>query len=328
MKTLFLALTTVAVCLGAADLALAHGKRHAGGHAYAADAVDCLKPIRQKGMMGVGFWENSCSDGVHVKWRIESDERGTGCMSRPASHYPCLTYVGPNTRQTATMSDNGGGGSVNWMACRAEDFASDPWPVITDIKPDGSVKFNCFHMGFGSGDKVVSKSELETALRQNHGQMLISMNEYKEQEVARIEREEGKRKEREYYAELEQLRLEEELSRQRMQQAYNSSFLGQFNNLMNGIRGMAPTFPSGGGYSGVNPSASCDGMNAEMEQATAQLERRDGGMCQNARLAKRIFTRAVTYYQNNNCPTKLVRYSREMVQWANETERKTCSDIR
>lgn len=212
-KTLITATITVAVLLSTTDWSMAHGQRHAGGHSDAT-AGDCLKPIQKKGLLGVGSWENSCPYGVHVKWRIESHAPGTGCTSRPDAHYPCLWYVGPNTRVTATMSDNSGRGSVYWIACRAEDFASDPWPVITKIKPDGSVNFNCFHTGFGPGDKVASKSELEKALRQNHGWMTASLHQYKERELERIKREQEQarqaREREEYLAAQERLRWEEE----------------------------------------------------------------------------------------------------------------------
>ena len=244
-KTLITAIITVAVLLSTTDWSMAHSQRHAGGHSDA-QAGDCLKPIRQKGMMGVGSWENSCSYGVHVKWRIESDERGTGCTSRPGSHYPCLWYVGPNTRVTATMSDNSGHGSVYWIACRAEDFASDPWPVITKIKPDGSVNFNCFHMGYGPRDDGASKSELEKALRQNHGWMTVSLHQYKERQLERINRAQKqarqKREKEEYLAAQERLRWEEEQfqweqeQRQReLRRAQSSGFLKQFNDLANSM---------------------------------------------------------------------------------------------
>ena len=75
---------------------------------------------------------------------------------------------------------------------------------------------------------------------------------------------------------------------------------------------------SGGG------SNSCNGMNAEIERVTAKLNR-NVGMCRTAREVKQVFTRAASYYQNNNCPAGLVQYSREMITWANQTERQTCN---
>ena len=193
---LLTAIITVAVLLSTTDWSMAHGKRHAGGHPDAR-AASCLKPIQKKGLMGIGFWENSCSYGVHVKWRIESEEPGTGCTSRPGNAFPCLTYVGANTRETAPMSDNSGYGSVRWIACRAENFYSDPWPRITKVNPGQSVKYKCFHMGFGPGGKVADKRELEKALRKTHGQLDYSLHQYKEQKLARIEREQEREQARE-----------------------------------------------------------------------------------------------------------------------------------
>ena len=189
-RTIFLtAIITVAALLCTADRSMAHGKRHAGGHTDAMKAVNCLKPIQKKGLMGTGFWENSCSHGVHVQWAIESEEPGTGCTSRPGNPLPCLTYVGANTREAGPMSDNSGHGSVRWIACRAENFYSDPWPRVTKVNPDQSLKYNCFHMGFGPGGKVADKRELEKAFRENHGQIISSIQQYKEQEWERIQRE-------------------------------------------------------------------------------------------------------------------------------------------
>ena len=190
-RALITAIITVATLLFAAEQSMAHGQRHAGGHTDAA-AGSCLKPIQKKGLMGIGSWENSCSYGVHVRWSIESEEPGTGCTSRPGEPFACLTYVGANTRETAPMSDKHGRGKVRWIACRADNFYSDPWPRVTKVNPDKRVEFNCFHMGFGPGpgaQQAVSKSEMEKALRKTHGQITYSLHQYKEQELARIERE-------------------------------------------------------------------------------------------------------------------------------------------
>ena len=71
-------------------------------------------------------------------------------------------------------------------------------------------------------------------------------------------------------------------------------------------------------------SNNCNGMNAEIEQVMARIDRQGGGFCRTAREVKRVFTRAALYYQNNNCPAELAQ-SREMIAWANQTERATCN---
>ena len=91
-------------------------------------------------------------------------------------------------------------------------------------------------------------------------------------------------------------------------------------NALNALSAITPSYSSGGG-SGAN---SCNGMNAEIERVTAKLNG-NGGMCMTAREVKQVFTQAAAYYQNNNCPAELVQYSRDMIAWANETERQTCN---
>ena len=230
IKHLITAITMVAVLLFAADWSMAHGEDHAGGHADAAKAKDCLEPVQMKGLLGMGYWENSCSYGVHVQWSVESDDPDTtSCESRPGFPFPCLAYVGANTRGSAHVSNNSGRGSVSWIACRAENFYSDPWPRITKVNPDKSVKFNCFHMGFGpDGQQVVSKSELEKTLRKAHGLIDYSLHQYKKQELARIEREQEREQararrqweEQEREWEREEAELAEE-RRQRNQAMWN-----------------------------------------------------------------------------------------------------------
>ena len=89
-------------------------------------------------------------------------------------------------------------------------------------------------------------------------------------------------------------------------------------------RGM-PNYGIGGrrGMSGGGAN-NCNGMNTEIERVTAKLNR-NVGMCMTAREVKQVFTRAASYYQNNNCPAGLVQYSREMITWANQTERQACN---
>ena len=102
-----------------------------------------------------------------------------------------------------------------------------------------------------------------------------------------------------------------------------ASGLNQSLNALNALSAITPSYSSGGG-SGAN---SCNGMNAEIERVTAKLNG-NVGMCMTARETKQVFTQAASYYQNNNCPAELVQYSREMIAWANETERQTCSGVR
>ena len=82
---------------------------------------------------------------------------------------------------------------------------------------------------------------------------------------------------------------------------------------------------SGGG------SNSCPGessLRARLEQVTAKLNSPSAGMCMSAREAKQVFREAVSFYQN--CPAadpggQMLQTSREMIAWANQTERQTCN---
>ena len=155
---------TMLATLTYANIAMADGERHPGHHRSEV-ASDCLKPITKRGLMGVGFWQNSCDYGVHVKWRTEGKE--SGCEFRPESPFPCLAYVPAKSRVTANLSDNDGSGSINWIACRAKDFVSDPWPVITRVLPDKHVRFGCYHMGYAPNNEFGNKEEAEKAVRAN-----------------------------------------------------------------------------------------------------------------------------------------------------------------
>ena len=128
--------------------AWAHGKPHEGSHLEAV-ANDCLTVIRKKGTMGVGAWQNDCSSGVHVKWRILSSKKGAGCMPRPSTLLPCLTYVGPHTSTPATTSDNDGRGKIGYAFCKTDGRYSGPWPIAS-LQDNGSVTFGCYHIGFGT----------------------------------------------------------------------------------------------------------------------------------------------------------------------------------
>ena len=136
-------------------------------------------------------------------------------------------------------------------------------------------------------------------------------------------RAERERKEREYYAELEQLQLEEELSQQRMQQDYNSSFLGQFNNMMNGIRGMAPTFPRGGVAS--QPTSHCERIGPQLSREVVReveaMRREGGGMCQSARDYIRVLSHVKDRLNQHGC------YNGEYeqaIQQAQQSARASC----
>ena len=104
-----------------------------------------------------------------------------------------------------------------------------------------------------------------------------------------------------------------------------ASGLSQSLNALNAMNAFSSRTPSSGaGSMGGGGSNSCNGMNTEIERVTAKLNR-NVGMCMTAREVKQVFTRAASYYQNNNCPAGLVQYSREMITWANQTERQTCN---
>ena len=147
---------TMSTTLLYANLAVADGERHPGNHANASGG-SCLKPIQKRGSLGVGFWENTCNYGVHVKWRVEG--KGAACEFRPESPMPCLTYVPANSRVTAHTSGNDGRGGLFWITCKAKDFVSDPWPVIVKVKPDRRVQYGCYHMGYSPSNKFGNKEE-------------------------------------------------------------------------------------------------------------------------------------------------------------------------
>ncbi len=141
----------------------------------------------------------------------------------------------------------------------------------------------------------------EAAEREREAQRAAAAAERERQKRERARQRE--RKEREYYAELEQLQLEEELSRQHMQQDYNSSFLGQFNNMMNGIMGMAPTFPRGGVAS--QPTSHCERiapqLSREVVREVEAMRREGGGMCQSARDYIRVLSHVKDRLNQHGC---------------------------
>ena len=245
MKTnkLSIAIVTFAILIFAADWTVAHGTRHAGGHP---DDSDCLKPIKKKGLIGLGYWENRCSYGVHVMWRLENKNRPCRFVSY-RNPYPCMLYVGAKARATAHMSDDFGRGSVFWIACKAKDFASGPVPRITKVNADKSVRFGCYHHFYGPNgiaDKKAFKQQVEKAVQVNWQ----SINQtYQNIVLARLEQERArKRAEREeWLAEQEEARrlkeladrLEEEEEREweRRRRQRNRAEMNQWQNIMDMI---------------------------------------------------------------------------------------------
>ena len=104
-----------------------------------------------------------------------------------------------------------------------------------------------------------------------------------------------------------------------------ASGLNQSLNAFNALSSGMPNYGTGGPSGPSGGSNNCNGMNAEIERVTARIDRQGGGYCTTAREVKRVFTRAASYYQNNNCPAELVQSSRDMIAWANQTERASCN---
>ena len=207
----FIAIFSLFVVLISTDLAMADGERHPGRHRSEV-ANDCLKPIRTRGTMGTGFWQNTCDYGVHVKWRVEGED--AGCQSAPHNYMPCLAYVPANSKVTANMSDNNVSGSISWFACRAKDFSSDPWPMIATVNPDKSANMGCYHTGYGPNSKYGnSRKEMKKAVRANWRVVNRSYREYvverqRQRQLARQRR--LKRDRQRELARQRRLRAEEE----------------------------------------------------------------------------------------------------------------------
>ena len=162
-----LTIRIMAVLTLSVSLAMAHGTRHAGNHE--GDAK-CVKPIQEKGAMGVGYWENNCRYGVQVKWAVESEE-GAGCRPRSDVFLPCSTYVKAQSKVTAHTSDNSGRGQVLWIACKAESSASDPFPVLHKVRADKTVEYGCYHLGYGPGrtaDKITPVDRIMRAAKRSN----------------------------------------------------------------------------------------------------------------------------------------------------------------
>ena len=161
-------------------------------------------------------------------------------------------------------------------------------------------------------ERLAQLEAAEAAERERQARLAAEAAERETQRAAAAaERERQKRErarqreqeEREYYAMLEQQRLEEELSQQRMQQDYNSSFLGQFNSTVNGIMGMAPAFPGGGGFS--QPSSHCESIAPQLGREVAReleaMNLEGGGMCASARNYIRVLSHAKNRLDQHGC---------------------------
>ena len=104
-----------------------------------------------------------------------------------------------------------------------------------------------------------------------------------------------------------------------LNKSLNTLSAGTPNNAIAGLSGL-----SGGG------AESCPGesrMRAQLEQWGTKLNGSNGGQCTLARDARPVFRQAISFYQN--CPAadptgEMLQFSREMIAWANETERQAC----
>ena len=99
-------------------------------------------------------------------------------------------------------------------------------------------------------------------------------------------------------------------------------------NAMNALSSRTPRY--GAGSMSGGGSQSCPGqssLEARIQQVSAKLNG-GAGQCMMAREAKQVFRQAVSFY--NNCPAadpggQMLQTSREMIDWANQTERQTCN---
>ena len=118
-------------------------------------------------MMGVGYWENNCGYGVHVKWAVESDG-DAGCRPRSDGFLPCSTYVAAHSKENAHTSDDSGLGRVLWIAYKAESSASGPFSVFHRVRADKTVdritqaaKRSNLRSGPGTGHDKVGLLEID-----------------------------------------------------------------------------------------------------------------------------------------------------------------------
>ena len=125
--------------------ALAHGTSHPGRHSEATTATHgYLDFSREPGTFGLGYFTNTCTFVMHVKYQIMTEQ--FGCHFRLENPYPCLLYV---PAEGTTLSYLGTEGDVKWVACRAEDEFFGPWLHLVRVSPDGSATYNCFHASYG-----------------------------------------------------------------------------------------------------------------------------------------------------------------------------------
>ena len=114
-------------------------------------------------------------------------------------------------------------------------------------------------------------------------------------------------------------------------QGSRSGFASGLNKSLNTLSAGTPNNGTGGRSSLSGGGAqSCPGessMRAQLEQWGTKLNGPNGSQCTLARDARPVFRQAISFYQN--CPAadptgEMLQFSREMIAWANETERQAC----
>ena len=93
---------------------------------------------------------------MHVEYRIHLS-RQDGCVTRPASLFPCLVYVPAGER---ALTYFGTEGDISWMACQADDLLAGPWPKIVKGKAGGDIQYNCFHFGYDQNGAVTQDDDV------------------------------------------------------------------------------------------------------------------------------------------------------------------------
>ena len=134
-------LIAAALCLIAGDALAGTGpnhKSHLGrkGHTWAVDCIDAHYP---RPPQILGEWENKCSYGVNVRYRLK-DADGA-CQSRSYAEFPCAFHIAANSRRPGYIK-----GPSQWIACRASGKVGEhgPFPMSR-----GEGKFGCYHLGAG-----------------------------------------------------------------------------------------------------------------------------------------------------------------------------------
>ena len=114
-------------------------------------------------------------------------------------------------------------------------------------------------------------------------------------------------------------------------QGSRGGFASGLNKSLNTLSAGTPNNGTGGRSSLSGGGAqSCPGessMRAQLEQWGTKLNGPNGSQCTLARDARPVFRQAISFYQN--CPAadptgEMLQFSREMIAWANETERQAC----